>query len=415
MTVYSSVLKNRMILFYLAGAGISQLGNVITGLAFLFLSYERTQSSILTTVMAITQAAPYLLFGLAGGVIADSVNKKCLLLWIDIIRVPIILSLVFIYQMNLLGYWHLIVVSFLIQSLGCFYNPAYRAVLPLITSVEDRTATNSLFDIVTRGVQMLGPILSIGLLHSGQIIHFFTIDALTYLISAFFILKLHWKDNNDAADNLLNKTDGIFNSIKDFFNWVKGEYTIRTLLFVTFLIVFFHTWVWQVGLLLQLLETQNNGEQLYSLLMGWYGAGVITVNIVIPFVWKKLTLTTYLIGSIVWGVGILVLGFATHLSTYFIGILIAAIGLPISGLARVYLIQTWIPVNKLGRAFSFNAVLLYGSNVLSLSLFGALSSLVEIRYIFVFCGSMMVIGSFVYLFRIFPSKNTRRDSVETFK
>lgn len=110
--MYSSVLKNRMILYYLAGAGISQLGNVITGLAFLFLSYERTQSSILTTVMAITQAAPYLLFGLAGGVIADSVNKKRLLLLIDIIRVPIILSLVFIYQMNLLGFWHLIVADF---------------------------------------------------------------------------------------------------------------------------------------------------------------------------------------------------------------------------------------------------------------------------------------------------------------
>jgi len=413
--VYSSVLKNRMILYYLAGAGISQLGNVITGLAFLFLSYERTQSSILTTVMAITQAAPYLLFGLAGGVIADSVNKKRLLLWIDIIRVPIILSLVFIYQMNLLGFWHLIVASFLIQSLGCFYNPAYRAVLPLITSVEDRTVANSLFDIVTRGVQMLGPIFSIGLIHSGQIIHFFTIDALTYLISAFFILKLHWKENNDATDNLLNKTDGIFSSIKDFLNWIKGEYTIRTLLFVTFLIVFFHTWVWQVGLLLQLIETQINGEQIYSILMGCYGAGVITVNIVIPFLWKKLTLSTYLIGSIVWGVGILVLGFATHLSTYFIGILIASVGLPISGLARVYLIQTWTPINRLGRAFSLNAVLLYGSNVLSLSLFGALSSLVGIRYIFVFCGSMMVIGSLVYLFRVFPSEKTGRNSVETFK
>lgn len=196
---------------------------------------------------------------------------------------------------------------------------------------------------------------------------------------------------------------------------MKGENVVKTLLFVTFWIVFFHTWVWQVGLLLQLIETQINGEQLYSILMGCYGAGVITVSIIIPFIWKKLTLTIYLIGSMIWGFGILVLGFATHLSTYFIGILIAAIGLPISGLARVYLIQTWIPVNKLGRAFSFNAVLLYGSNVLSLSLFGVLSSLVEIRYIFVFCGSMMVIGSFVYLFRIFPSKKTRCDSVETFK
>lgn len=74
--MYRIALKNKSVLYYLAGAGISQLGNVLAGLAFLFLSYEITQSASLTTVIAMSQAVPYLLFGLIGGAIADRVNKK---------------------------------------------------------------------------------------------------------------------------------------------------------------------------------------------------------------------------------------------------------------------------------------------------------------------------------------------------
>ncbi|WP_259392009.1 MFS transporter [Paenibacillus thiaminolyticus] len=62
------------------GAGASNLGNVISGLAFLFLAYEMTESSIYTTGVAFSQVLPYLFFGLIGGVIADWVNKKRILL-----------------------------------------------------------------------------------------------------------------------------------------------------------------------------------------------------------------------------------------------------------------------------------------------------------------------------------------------
>ena len=53
----------------------SQLGDVLAGLAFLFISYELTESATLTTVIAISQATPYLLFGLIGDAV-DRVNKK---------------------------------------------------------------------------------------------------------------------------------------------------------------------------------------------------------------------------------------------------------------------------------------------------------------------------------------------------
>ncbi|MEK6190279.1 MAG: MFS transporter [Carnobacterium alterfunditum] len=385
-------------------------------MAFLFISYDLTQSASLTTVIAISQTVPYLLFGLIGGAIADRVQKKRLLLWIDFIRVPIILSLVVFYHFDMLAFWHLLIVSFVIQSLGCFYNPAYRAVLPLVTPVDDRTTVNSLLDTVTRGVQVLTPIFIIGLLSAGQTIHFYSIDALTYVLSALFILKIHWVEPLTEVHILVGKKEGIFQSIVVFFLWVKDEETIKKLFMVTFLMVFFNTWVWQVGLLLLLLQHYpSQGEEFYSLLLGWYGIGVILINVIIPFFWKKLTFTLYLFGSVVWGIGIFVLGFATNLPLYFLGVLIAAAGLPLSSLSRVYLIQTLVPAQKLGRAFSFNAVLLYGSNVFSLLLFGTVVAFIEISALFVFCGSMMVVCAVFYLIRIALTEKARRKSVEAFK
>ncbi|KGR85448.1 MFS transporter [Lysinibacillus odysseyi] len=414
--MYRNAMKNRGVLIYLAGAGISQLGNVLAGLAFLFLSYEMTQSTSLTTIIAIVQAVPYLLFGLIGGAIADHFNKKRLLLWLDCLRVPIILSLVVLYELNSLAFWHLLLVSVVIQSLGCFYNPAYRSILPLITPSDQRTTVNSLLDIVTRGVQVLAPIFSVSLLHSGQTIHFYSIDALTYLLSAFFILRLHWVEPIQSAEASKETKEGVFRSIHTFLKWTKEEKTIKALFKVTFLIVFFNTWVWQVGLLILLLgKYPEHGEAFYSLLLSWYGIGVILINLTIPFIWKRMTLSIYLAGSLIWGIGIVVLGFAAHLPFYFLGVFIAAIGLPVSGLARVYLIQTLVPANKLGRAFSFNAVILYGSNVISLLLFGSLVLVVDIHFIFIFCGSMMIGSSMFYLIRIRFSEKAGCKSVKSLK
>jgi hypothetical protein len=58
--MYLCILKKRHVLFYILGGGATNLGNVITGLVFLFLAYDMTELALHTTGIAISQVLPYL-------------------------------------------------------------------------------------------------------------------------------------------------------------------------------------------------------------------------------------------------------------------------------------------------------------------------------------------------------------------
>ncbi|UOQ48672.1 hypothetical protein MUN88_00470 [Gracilibacillus caseinilyticus] len=87
--MFRKVWRNKHIRFYPRGSGISKFGDVLSGMAFLFLAYDLTKLNSLTTVMAIAETVPYLLFGLIGGVVADWANKKKLLIILDFSAGPI--------------------------------------------------------------------------------------------------------------------------------------------------------------------------------------------------------------------------------------------------------------------------------------------------------------------------------------
>lgn len=406
--MYRKLIHNRNFVFYFLGGGISRLGDIVTGMAFLFLSYDLTGSNLQTTGMVMAETIPYLLFGLIGGVIADWIYKKKILIIIDLLRAPLVFSIVIMSYKDWLSYPYLLFVGFMIQLFGCFFNPAHRAVLPMITSLVERTTANSVQDTIERGITVLSPAVSVLFLNTIGVINFFTFDAVTYILSALFLTGLHFKETVSSEKRGIKE---VFLAIKDFSLWVKGKVTLRKLFILTFVYVFFNTWVWQVGLLLRLEQTTEHAKIIYSTVEGWFGLIVIVMNIVIPFIWRKLTMTTYIIGASVWGVGIFCLGFAGNLSFFYAAIFVVGLGLPLSGLSRVFLLQSLVPEEKLGRGFSLNAVLLYFSNTMSLAFFGWLSTFVKVTYIFVSAGSIMVLISLLLTLKIFLSKGVGSYSV----
>jgi len=413
--VYKTIWSTKNIRYYLLAGGISRLGDILSGMAFLFLAYDLTGSNLYTTIMAIAETLPYLLFGLIGGVMADWLPKKRLLIYLDLARIPLVLSIVFLYYFDALTYVYLLIISFLIQSIGCFFNPTHRSVLPSITTDEERTSVNSWNDTFTRGITILSPLLTVWLLNSLGTVHLFTIDALTYGISVFFITRMKWKDNSPPSTKKSIKT--IFSAILEFTSWVKNHTTIKNLFIFTFVTVFFNTWVWEVGLLLALTDISLKSEVFYSTLQGVFGGIVIVTNLVLPYFIKTMTLRLYLIGATIWGIGITWYGAFYDIKHFFIGVAIVGIGLPIAGLARVYLLQTLVPEEKMGRAFSTNAVLLYFSNTISLGLYGILVSFISIQTLMLGSGLIILfvsLGALLFHTMNFP-KVRRSFSIDLFK
>ncbi|MDP5276264.1 MFS transporter [Chengkuizengella axinellae] len=409
--MYKQVLSNKNFLYYLVGGSVSRLGDILTGLAFLFVAYDLTGSKLHTTGVVIAETLPYLFFGLLGGVIADWVNKKRLMIFIDIIRVPLILSTVVLFHFDFLNYTYLLLISFAVQTLGCFFNPSFRAMLPIIiTSSEQRNIANSLYDSLTRGITVLSPIITVLLIQTVGEIHFFTLDAFTYVISVIAISMITVKTkqmNTDDKKDLKNA----FRSLIEFAQWVKKQHTVRSLFLLTFVMVFLNTWLWEVGLLLSLLDMSDEGKSLFSILQGGYGAVVIITNLLIPLIWKKLSLKTYLIGSIIWGIGLVFLGFAMNIPMYFVGAAVVGIGIPITGLTRVYIIQNYIPEDMHGKGFSLNAVLLYLADTISLIIFGVLSTFVSLNLLFVVNGFAIVVivgVIFIIRYRVYKPEKKHR-------
>lgn len=399
IVMYKSLWKNKNIQFYLIGGGISRLGDVLSGMAFLFLAYELTESAVHTTGMAIAETVPYLLFGLIGGVIADWLPRKKLLIVLDCLRIPLVFSVVIFHHFDMMSYAYLLIISFLVQSIGCFFNPAHRAVLPQITNLEERSMANSLNDTVSRGVTVLTPVISVWLLSYG-VIYFFVVDALTYAVSVLCLTQVNFVENKQQINRSIKN---IFLAIGEFFAWLKGQGTLKYLFLLTFIIVLFNTWVWEVGLLLALSDMTNKSKEVYSILQGVFGVTVIVTNLCVPFFIKKMNVKIYLVGAGIWGVGILYYGILYEIEHFFIGAILVGIGLPISSLVRVYLIQSFVPENKLGRAFSSNAVLLYLANTVSLTIFGLLALTIPIQGLMIGSGVLIIlvsmIGLFIYLMK----------------
>src|SRR5690625_4488831 len=217
-------------------------------------------------------------------------------------------------------------------------------------------AANSLHETFVRGVTVLSPIVSVWLLTSVGVVHFFSIATLTYAISIFFISKIHIREYNVQSNKSVK---GVFRAIIEFIIWIRAQLTIKHLFMFTFMTVFFNTWAWEVGLLLALSEMSSSSEKIYSILQGIFGGIVIITNIIIPFLFKKLTLQHYMIGAFIWGIGITYYGLLYDVKHFFIGCAIVGIGLPIAGLARVFLFQSLVPVVQIGRDFSFIATIIY--------------------------------------------------------
>lgn len=171
------------------GQTISQVGDGITNLAILIVINKLTGSTTALAVMMIVMAVPQLVFGLISGVFVDRWDRKRIMIISDLLRGLLVLGFILVRRPE--EVWVFYVLGFLQAVVGTFFSPAKSAMIPTIVERDTLLAANALSQTTQVITGVVGSALAgllVGL--SGSAWPAFTLDALSFFLSAFFIARV---------------------------------------------------------------------------------------------------------------------------------------------------------------------------------------------------------------------------------
>ncbi len=186
------VLRNRQFVMILTASFVSNVGRWMQQVVLGIFAWELTESPTFTTRVIFAQFVPMLLLAIVGGTVADSIDRRKLLigtqLW-QAIWALILAAMVFdgdIEQLTLLG------VVFLTGLAQAFFGPAFSAVLPTLVGRENLAQAISLNSTQINASRVIGPAIGAWLATSYEVWLVFAINGASYLviITALFFVAL---------------------------------------------------------------------------------------------------------------------------------------------------------------------------------------------------------------------------------
>ena len=136
-----SVLRNRNFLLLFSGKIISQLGDQVYAFALSWYILDLTKSSLQMAIFLIVDTLVVAIVSPFGGIVADRLNRKRILVWMDVMRGIVVLLSAFLLYSHILQIWMIYVSAVFLGFCGSLFSPAAGAIIPNI--VEDKQLTQA--------------------------------------------------------------------------------------------------------------------------------------------------------------------------------------------------------------------------------------------------------------------------------
>lgn len=236
--------KNRNFIFLLIGQFISLIGDRVSTIVFLSIVISlvgNIDSSYQSVLLIMLQFSPLFLFGYFFGLLADLKSKKSLMLFSDIGRALIILSVFFLYDYLTLPIVYVCV--FLIGILSSLFEPAKGSIIPFLVKSKDVVLMNKIYSTFQIIAMLVGFAVGAFLLELISTKTALFLDFTTYLVSIIFLSLIKYKDNSkdlteDMKDFGLAFTKYV-KQLKQGFNYLRKEknvrYVVENIIFFQFL------------------------------------------------------------------------------------------------------------------------------------------------------------------------------------
>lgn len=203
---FTRALSSRPFALLWSGQTISALGDgaYLTALGWEVLLL--THSAGAMGLVLIATSVPRLIFLLIGGVTADRLSRRTVMLCSDAGRALAVLAIAIFGWAGLLQLWHLILLALLFGAVSAFFLPAYQSIPPQLLEGEPLSSANALTGVSRQIGMLLGPALGAGLVAAGGPSSAFAFDGLTFLVSAICLLFVRLPEHARVAAQLVAAT-----------------------------------------------------------------------------------------------------------------------------------------------------------------------------------------------------------------
>ena len=354
---------------------VSTIGTGLTDLAAGILVFKATGSALSVGLMFMATAIPTLVVGLIAGVFVDRYDRRKIMVIADLLRAAIVFSIPFLHSINI-ALLYVAVAG--VSTISQFFNPANDAVLPEVATDEELAAANSWIMISSFGSTSIGFALS-GLLATIDIDLAFWLDALTFLFSAFLLIrvrvgKIQTEEETSVGVVVANLRDGVVT--------LMTTPTIRNLL-LTGLPVYISFGLWNVLLLPFALDALHATEFEYGLQEGLTSVGFVIGSLMMAK-WANRFREGLWITAATIAMGIAGVAYGTAESIWVAIVLVMVSGFfnAPSSIARRVLLQRGTPAAMRGRVFSAFAVARDVTFLIGIGAAG-LADIINVRYLVV--------------------------------
>jgi MFS family permease len=169
---------------------ISYFGSMITYVALPFQLKELTGSYLAVGALGVVEIVPLIIFGLYGGVLADSVDRKKMVWATEAGALVLVLVLLGNSLMGSPKTFIIYLVAALFAVVDGLQRPSMDAMLPRLVSHEDLPAASALLSLRWQVGVIVGPTLGGIIFSTLSVSAGFCVDIATYVLSLLFLARV---------------------------------------------------------------------------------------------------------------------------------------------------------------------------------------------------------------------------------
>ncbi|WFA09288.1 MFS transporter [Tissierella sp. Yu-01] len=158
-------MKNKNFIIVVIGQIISLFGNAIQRFCMSLYILDLTGSAAAFSTTLAISTIPYILFAPIAGVLADTVNRKKIMVYLDFFCAVLLAGYSIILTSGRDNIFIIGIVMFILSIIYTLYNPSVTACIPQIVDKEELTSANGIIQQVGAIVNIAGSIIA-GILYS---------------------------------------------------------------------------------------------------------------------------------------------------------------------------------------------------------------------------------------------------------